>query len=271
VEKWQEPHRTQLEEIAELSRFIISDQITDFIDMLDALPAHEIITREKRFLDLVALGMSAAALTLSSINTAKISALENKIALNNKRVDHLVNITALHEQHFKAVDQKLDDITKQLALLIMANKAHFAKLTDFMQQKFSTAIKISERLIHTAYKNRLAPGALHHGVLLQIIDYVNQIADKSENLLMTDLTKTCLGSFYLADPNSIQTRCQFSIGGALEKIFRLDSNMYVVYSLGKINTNHVCPKTKSISAIQISYNPNQPRLPCQDNGSPHHH
>jgi hypothetical protein len=40
--------------------------------------------------------------------------------------------------------------------------------------------------------------------------------------------------------------------GALEKIFRLDGNTYVVYSLGKINTNHVCPKTKSISAIQIS-------------------
>ncbi len=75
---------------------------------------------------------------------------------------------------------------------------------------------------------------------------------KGRNLLLTDLTKTCLGSLYLADPGSIQTRCQFSIGGALEKIFRLDSNTYVVYSLGKINTNHVCPKTKSISAIQIS-------------------
>ncbi len=44
---------------------------------------------------------------------------------------------------------------------------------------------------------------------------------KGRNLLLTDLTKTCLGSLYLADPGSIQTRCQFSIGGALEKIFRL--------------------------------------------------
>jgi hypothetical protein len=81
VEKWQEPHRTQLEQIAELSCFIIADQISDFIDMLDALPAHEIVTREKRFLDLIALGMSAASLTLSTINTAKISALEKKIEL----------------------------------------------------------------------------------------------------------------------------------------------------------------------------------------------
>ncbi len=105
MDKWQEPHRTQLEEIVELSHFIIADQISDFIEMLDALPAHKIVTREKCFLDLIALGMLAASLTLSTINTAKISALEKKIALNNKRLAHLVDITSLHEQHFKAVDQ----------------------------------------------------------------------------------------------------------------------------------------------------------------------
>jgi hypothetical protein len=66
------------------------------------------------------------------------------------------------------------------------------------------------------------------------------------------LTKTCLRALYLADAKNIQDRCKFSIGGAQEKIFRLDSNTYVVYSLGKINTNHVCPKAKSVSAIQIS-------------------
>ena len=135
VDKWQEPHRTQLEEIAELSRFIIADQISDFIDMLDALPAHEIITREKCFLDLIALGMSAASLTLSTINTAKISVLEKKIVLNNKRLDHLVDITSLHEQHFKAVDQKLDDIANQLAIIMAVNKTHFAKLTNFKDAK----------------------------------------------------------------------------------------------------------------------------------------
>jgi hypothetical protein len=57
---------------------------------------------------------------------------------------------------------------------------------------------------------------------------------------------------YLVDAKNIQDCCKFSISGAQEKIFRLDSNTYVVYSLGKINTNHICPKAKSISAIQIS-------------------
>jgi hypothetical protein len=75
---------------------------------------------------------------------------------------------------------------------------------------------------------------------------------KGRNVLLMDLTKTCLGALYLADARNIQGRCKFSIGGAQEKIFHLDSNTYMVYSLGKINTNHVCPKAKSILAIQIS-------------------
>jgi hypothetical protein len=75
---------------------------------------------------------------------------------------------------------------------------------------------------------------------------------KGRNVLLTDLTKTCLGALYLADAKNIQDCCKFSIGGAQEKIFHLDSNTYVVYSLRKINTYHVCPKVKSISAIQIS-------------------
>jgi hypothetical protein len=75
---------------------------------------------------------------------------------------------------------------------------------------------------------------------------------KGRNVLLKDLTKTCLRAFYLADHTNIQTRCKFTVNGAQEKIFRLDSHTYVVYSLGKISTNQVCPKAKSISAVQIS-------------------
>jgi hypothetical protein len=67
---------------------------------------------------------------------------------------------------------------------------------------------------------------------------------KGRNVLLTDLTKTCLGSLYLTDVQNIQSRCKFSIDGAQEKIFRLDSNTYMVYSLGKINTNHTVPRQR---------------------------
>jgi hypothetical protein len=51
-----------------------------------------------------------------------------------------------------------------------------------MEQKFGTAVAISERLIHMAYSNRLSPGALHHEVLIAIVKYVNEIATNSELL-----------------------------------------------------------------------------------------
>ena len=180
IELWPEPFRTQVEEIAEISRSCIADKLNDFIDILDALPQNEVITRDKRFLDLIALGMSTAALTLSTFNSAKISKLETQIASSNKRIDHLVDITSLHEKHFKAVDQKLDDVADKVALMLKVNKVHFAKMTDFMEQKFGTAVAISERLIHTAYNNKLSPGALHHEALLEIVKYVNEIAANSE-------------------------------------------------------------------------------------------
>jgi hypothetical protein len=160
IKKWPEPFRTQVEEVAEIS--IADVKVEDFNDILDALPQYEVITHDKRFLDLVALGMSAAALRLSTFNSAKISTLETQIASNNKRVDHLVNISSLHEKHFKGMDCKLDDVSDNLALMLRINKVHFQKMTDFIQQKFGTAVAISERLINTAYNNRLSPGVLHH-------------------------------------------------------------------------------------------------------------
>ncbi len=101
IEKWPDPFHTQVEEVPEISRSCIADKVNDFNDILDALPQYEVITRDKRFLDLVALDISAAALTLSTFNLAKISTLETQIASNNKRVDHLVDITSLHENILK--------------------------------------------------------------------------------------------------------------------------------------------------------------------------
>jgi hypothetical protein len=89
------------------------------VNILDALPQHTVVTRDKQFLDLMALGMSMAALTLSTYNSASISTPETQITSNNKRVDHLVDITNRHENHFKAVDQKLDEVSNKLCLKLI--------------------------------------------------------------------------------------------------------------------------------------------------------
>jgi len=73
-------------------------------------------------------------------------------------------------------------VADKLATLIKINKVHFAKMTDFVEQKFSTVVTISEPLIHTAYSNRLSPGALHHEALVEAVKYINKIARNSDLL-----------------------------------------------------------------------------------------
>jgi len=84
IEKWPEPFCTQVEEVTEISRSCLADKLNDFNNILNALPQYEVITRDKRFLNLVVLGMSTAALTLSTFNSAKILHLETQIVNNNK-------------------------------------------------------------------------------------------------------------------------------------------------------------------------------------------
>jgi len=180
IKKWPELFRTQVEEVAKIICFCLADKLNDFTDILDALPQYKVVTRDKQFLDPVAPGMSV---TLSTFNSAHISTLETQIVNNNKRVDHLVDITSLHKNHFRAVDKKLDHVADKLATLIKINKVLFAKMTDFMEQKFGTAVTISERLIHTAYSDHLSPEALHHEALTEIVKYINEITHNSNLLL----------------------------------------------------------------------------------------
>jgi hypothetical protein len=63
---------------------------------------------------------------------------------------------------------------------------------------------------------------------------------KGRNILLADLTKTGIWSLYITNAK------------AQKKIFHLDNNTYMVYYLRKISTNHVCPKAKTISAVQIT-------------------
>jgi hypothetical protein len=139
----------QTERIAEVSRACIADKINDFINILDASPHHQVVNRHKHFLNLVALGMSVAALTL--INLQICSHINTQITnrVEQQKSWPPVDISNLHEQHFQAVDQKLDVVSDKLATILCINKVHFSKMTHIMEQKFGTAVAISERLIHS--------------------------------------------------------------------------------------------------------------------------
>jgi len=47
TDKWPEPFRTQVQEVADISRSCLEDKLNDFSNILAALPEYEIVTREK--------------------------------------------------------------------------------------------------------------------------------------------------------------------------------------------------------------------------------
>jgi Reverse transcriptase (RNA-dependent DNA polymerase) len=94
-------------------------------------------------------------------------------------IDDLLIYTKTHDKHLQVLDNVLEHFQMHN---LKINKVHFAKMTDFMEQKFGTAVSICEHLIHTAYNHRLSPIALHHDALLEIVRYVNEVADKSKML-----------------------------------------------------------------------------------------
>ncbi len=71
-------------------------------------------------------------------------------------------------------------------------------------------------------------------------------------VLKTNMVNDCLWSLFLASSTLIKANCKFRISDIREKIFSLSNNTWLVYSVGTIATNQVCPKTKSTSPITIS-------------------
>ena len=71
------------------------------------------------------------------------------------------------------------------------------------------------------------------------------------SVLKTNIVTDCLGSLYLGSSTLIKNNCKFRIATTREKIYSLGNNTWLVYSIGTIATNQVCPKTNTLSPLTI--------------------
>jgi len=74
---------------------------------------------------------------------------------------------------------------------------------------------------------------------------------EGRTVLKTNIVHDCMGSLFLATSTLIKANCKFRISDTREKIFSLGNNTWLVYSIGTIATNQVCPKSKSNTPITI--------------------
>ena len=47
IDKWPEPFRTQVDEVADISKSCLADKLNDFNNILAALPEYEVVSRDK--------------------------------------------------------------------------------------------------------------------------------------------------------------------------------------------------------------------------------
>jgi hypothetical protein len=130
------------------------------------------------------MGTAAAALSLATYNTVQISKLETAIKAQQAKTDLLTDISKLHENHMHKLDNMVDDIGKELQVIKFGNQFR-TKVERVLAQintdehKLRAVIATFERIIHSAYDQKLAPGALSSDVLHQILYHIDSVANKN--------------------------------------------------------------------------------------------
>jgi hypothetical protein len=74
---------------------------------------------------------------------------------------------------------------------------------------------------------------------------------KGHSVLQTNIVHDCLDSLYLGSATLIKTNCQIQIDSTGQKIYSLGNNTWLVYSIGTIATNQVCPKAGTLTPLTI--------------------
>jgi hypothetical protein len=271
----------------------------------------------------------------------------------------LTDIVKIHEQHLHQLDRMIDTIGQEIKALKVQSGLHFSIDKAIAQvisdtNKLRAVVAIFERVINTAFDQKLAPGALSIDVLDSILYHIKDKAAKNKfhnfihqpsdlyklevsfihwpkeqmviiilyvlfvenknllplfefislpiyfnftanvsvipdvgkadliaignteafqtlstsdlanckrlgstffcdgrSVLQTNIIENCLGSLYLGSSSLIKANCKFRIDSTREKIYNLGNNTWVIYSIGTIATNQVCPRDNTLSPLTI--------------------
>ncbi len=131
--------------------------------------------RPKRF---IAIGISIAAMAMSTFNTVWITQLNVEINTLKEKTDLILDVVHLHEKHLHHLEEKLEQTNKLLADLLESNVWFSSKVTDAIEKKFQSVVWHHENDVKSAKHHRLAPGALPHDVLDGIINHVDSVTIK---------------------------------------------------------------------------------------------
>jgi hypothetical protein len=178
LDKHEEPFKTIAKMTRDVSLITISASIEDFQDVIKALPQTTEIDMPGQPKCFVAIGIAIAAMALSSFNANQITELNNEISALKSKTDLLLDISHLHKAHLHHLEENTDAMNKLLADFLESNIWFTTKITDAVEKKFQSMVHHHENVVKSAQHHRLAPGALPHDVLDEILNHTLSVAKK---------------------------------------------------------------------------------------------
>jgi hypothetical protein len=117
-------------------------------------------------------------MALRSFNAYRFTELNSEISPLKLKTDLLVDVSNLHEAHLHHLEEKTDAKNKLLVDLLESNVWFTTKITDAVEKKFQSVVHHHKNVVKSAQHHRLAPGALPHNVLDEILNHTLSVARK---------------------------------------------------------------------------------------------
>jgi hypothetical protein len=128
----------------------IKSSLEDFQDIIKALPQKSEISMPGRPKCFIAIGISIAAMAMSTFNTMRITQLDTGIHTLKEKTDLMLDMVHLHEKHLHHLGEKLEQTNKLLADLLESNIWFSSKVTNVIQKKFQSVVHHHENVVKSA-------------------------------------------------------------------------------------------------------------------------
>ncbi len=150
LDQHEEPFKSITKSVTDVSLATIKSLLEDFQDIIKALPQKSEISMPGRPKCFIVIGISIAAMAMSTFNTVRIIQLDTEIHTLKEKTDLMLDMVHLHEKHLHHLDEKLEQTNKLLADLLESNIWFSSKVTNVIQKKFQSVVHHHENVVKSA-------------------------------------------------------------------------------------------------------------------------
>jgi hypothetical protein len=103
LDKHEQPFKSITKSVTDISLAIIEGSLEDFCDIIKVLPHKTEISMPGRPKQFIAIGISIAAMAMSTFNTIRITQLNEEISTLKEKTDLILDVVHFHEKHLHHV------------------------------------------------------------------------------------------------------------------------------------------------------------------------